>query len=127
MKTNFEQVAHWRVEHPTHGSGDGLNGAFMIPLDPQRRKVACVIASTGEISGWEHVSVHIEEKHNGKFRECTPSWEEMCRVKDLFWEPQECVVQFHVPASDHINIHPHVLHLWRKLGAAMELPPPACV
>ena len=65
--------------------------------------------------GWEHVSV--------SYRRRTPSWEEMCRVKDMFWNEEETVVQFHPKRSEYVNIHPHCLHLWRRCGEDYELPP----
>ncbi len=68
--------------------------------------------------GWEHVSVSM----NGD-RSRTPSWEVMARVKDLFWTEEELVLQFHPPKSDYVNHHPGVLHLWRKPGHEIELPP----
>lgn len=94
---------------------DGMNGAFSIPLNGFGHKViANTICSDGKeapegLGGWEHVSVHILEY--GKQR--TPTWAEMCAVKDLFFEPEEVVVQFHPAASAYVNNHPNVLHLWR--------------
>jgi len=51
----------------------------------------------------------------------------MDAVKDLFWEPDELVVQFHVPKVAHVNIHEHVLHLWKPVGFEIPLPPADCV
>jgi len=64
---------------------------------------------------WEHVSVSTE------FR--TPWWDEMAYVRDLFWSDEELVLQFHVPKSMHINVHPFCLHLWRPIGVEIPLPP----
>lgn len=53
-------------------------------------------------------------------------WEgtsEMCKVKDLFWGEEDCVVQFHPPKSVYVNNHEFVLHLWRKIGSQFETPP----
>lgn len=44
-----------------------------------------------------------------------PTWEEMCQVKDLFWDDEDVVMQFHVPSKDHVNNHPYCLHLWRPV------------
>lgn len=90
-----------------------------------------VIASDGELKQngapfdvrWEHVSVHARE---GK-KDRTPTWLEMALVKDLFWEPTACVVQYHPPASAYVNVHDHTLHLWRPWGGAFPRPPMACV
>jgi len=62
-----------------------------------------VIAGNG--SGWDHVSVSTDRR--------TPIWDEMCRIKDLFFYPQEIAMQLHVSESDHRNLHPYCLHLWR--------------
>lgn len=46
----------------------------------------------------------------------------MCHVKDLFWLPEECVVQFHPPRSVYRNLHPFCLHLWRHETYQFPLP-----
>jgi len=51
-----------------------------------------------------------------------PTWEEMCLVKDLFWDDTDCVIQYHPSRSDYVNNHPYCLHLWRPIG--IELPRP---
>lgn len=83
----------------------GNNGVFIIPAKPASIKLR-VIASDGD--GWEHVSV-------STYKRC-PTWEEMCLIKSLFWDDDDCVVQFHPPESDYVNFHPFCLHLWRRLG-----------
>ncbi len=67
---------------------------------------------------WEHVSVHCTVGKKDK----TPTWEQMCYVKDLFWGKEDCVVQFHPPESEYVNIHNHVLHLWRKVDTNFPTP-----
>lgn len=71
----------------------------------------------GPWMGWDHVSVSVMNS-----REC-PTWEEMAVVKALFWEPEDCVVQFHPPESEYVNLHPGCLHLWRWTGGAFPRPP----
>jgi hypothetical protein len=73
---------------------------------------------------WEHVSVSLLQVGRG-FRRL-PNWKEMCFVKDLFWEEEECVVQFHPAKADHINLG-EVLHLWRLVGEPFPMPPKECV
>ena len=68
-----------------------------------------------ELPAWEHVSVSV------KFG-FLPRWEEMQWVKEQFWEPEECVVQFHAPQSKHVNIN-EVLHLWRVVDVPFPMPP----
>lgn len=88
------------------------NGAFAI-MGPKGNRLH-VISSDGY--GWEHVSVSVR----GKPR--TPTWEEMNFVKDLFWEEEECVFQFHPPRSMYVNCHPYCLHLWKPIGITIPVP-----
>lgn len=74
------------------------------------------IISSGSWAGeWEHVSVSTS-------RRC-PNWEEMCIVKNLFWDEEETVVQFHPKKSEYRDHHPFCLHLWKKTDIDFELPP----
>lgn len=69
-----------------------------------------------ELSEWEHVSISLIG-----FHQC-PTWDQMCFIKNLFWEEEETVVQFHPPKSEHVNNHPYCLHLW-KPPYAIPTPP----
>lgn len=90
----------------------GNNGAFIL----RYKSVSFfVIASDG--MGWEHVSISPTTE-----KRC-PTWEEMCYFKDLFWGEDECVIQYHPPKSEYINMHPYVLHLWKQIGVDIPLPP----
>jgi len=89
----------------------GLCGAFYI----QGLRIIADDGKDREAEGWEHVSVSREDR--------TPTWEEMCFVKNLFWEDYECVIQLHPPSSKHINIHPNCLHLWKNTHQNVKLPP----
>lgn len=91
------------------------NGYFKIPL--KYLVMAHVIVSDG--LGWEHVSVHITEKNKNR----TPTWDEMCKIKNLFWDETDCVIQYHPPKSEYVNNHPHCLHLWKPIGVEIPLPP----
>lgn len=96
----------------------GNNGLFRIGLsrpDEEEIQGFNIIASDG--AGWEHLSI----SHQSRSR--CPTWEEMAHIKDMFWEPEDCVVQFHPPESDYVNNHPFCLHLWRKIGAEFPRPP----
>jgi hypothetical protein len=83
---------------------NGNNGMFVVTL--RNNQKVNVIASDG--LGWEHVSVSRSDR--------TPTWDEMCQIKDLFWNSEDCVVQYHPPKSDYVNVHNHCLHLWRTDG-----------
>ncbi len=114
--------------HPILGTDEsaGNNGAFaLFSPDPGWRLF--IIASAAddpdvpESAGWEHVSVHVERISTGGQR--TPSWKEMCIVKDTFWEPEDVVMQLHPRASQYVNHHPHTLHLWRSTRQPIPEPP----
>ena len=65
---------------------------------------ASVVAGANEY-GWEHVSIEL-------FARRLPTWEEMCFIKELFWEDEEMVVQIHPKKSEYVNMV-EALHLWR--------------
>lgn len=102
-------------------------GRFRLARPPAKQTL-CIIISDGsdwpELFGltslpWEHISVSAQGR--------CPTWEEMNWVKDLFWEPEECVLQFHPPRSVYVNRCPFALHLWKPVGVLIPLPPVACV
>ena len=74
-----------------------------------------IIASWGR--GWDHVSVVVQ----GESR--CPTWDEMCFVKGLFFEPDEVVVQYHVDDEDKQNTHEFCLHMWQPQRVIMPRPP----
>ena len=109
----------YRINEGVMGSDSraGNNGAFCLPAGGDGR-VLFIIASDG--AGWEHVSVHACDRQGNNH---TPTWAEMCRVKDLFWDPEDVVMQLHPRRSQYVNEHPHTLHLWRPIGATIPEPP----
>ena len=66
-------------------------------------------------TGWEHVTVSTAHR--------TPTWEEMSWVKDQFWDKEECVIEYHPPASVYVKIHPYRLHLWKPKHKVIPMPP----
>jgi hypothetical protein len=92
------------------GTNDGNNGAFTWRT--LKGQIRC-IASDQE--GWEHVSVSLENR--------CPTWAEMCLIKNLFWDEEDCVVQFHPPKSMYVNNHKYCLHLFRPIGQHIPRPP----
>jgi hypothetical protein len=97
----------YRVQLPGYPMGGPYEGAF------QFRDGLTVICSNGD--GWEHVSVSRKSK--------MPSYEDMDRIKRLFWDDEDLVMQLHMPVSEHINFHPFTLHMWRPLTARIPQPP----
>lgn len=77
-----------------------------------------IIASFG--LGWEHVSVTIKNTKEEKQR--CPSWNEMCQIKELFWDKEDCVVQYHPAEENYISNHNYCLHLWRPIDQVLPIP-----
>lgn len=109
MRENNQSIERFRVLALSDASY-GNNGAFAIKRGSTYLRV---IASDGE--GWDHVSVSLPTR--------CPTWEEMSFVKRLFFHDEECVMQLHPPASEHINCHEFCLHLWRPQGKSIPQPP----
>lgn len=110
MKTQSEITSIDRLNVIKTGYDGGcgdlyLNGSKAEPL-------TVVWSFSG---GWEHISC--------SYRKRCPTWEEMCKVKELFFYPEEVAVQYHPRKSEYVNIHPYCLHIWRKCGEDFETPP----
>ena len=78
----------------------GIDGMAFI----KRKTLQTIICSWG--GGWEHVSINGEH---------TPTWDEMCELKEMFWEDEEVVIQYHPAKSESVNNLRHCLHLWRPI------------
>ncbi len=114
----FKAPNAFRVRAGSMATDDsfGNNGLFMVATN-SGADVLRIIASDG--AGWEHVSVSLATR--------CPTWEEMCDVKGLFWEPEDCVAQLHPPQSQYVNCHPFCLHLWRPANGSFFPLPPSCL
>ena len=108
-----ERLEQGRMRQGFFGSDAsyGFTGMFHV-MGPCGRMLR-IIAGNG--FGWEHVSVSTQ-KH-------VPNWQEMCFVKDLFWDDEETVIQYHPPKSEYVNNAPNCLHLWRPIDKDIPLPP----
>lgn len=107
-------------------SSSGNNGCFIIPHHRIAGYQYFTIVSDGSFAGselvpWEHVSVSVGPI--GKEATRCPTWEEMCYIKNLFWGPDETVIQFHPPESEYVNNHQFCLHLWRHTKIEIPTPP----
>ncbi len=109
---SFHVPEEYRMkEGPFATSAENGNiGAFVVPFESN--ELVC-IASDG--LGWEHVSASLRNR--------TPNWREMCFIKDLFWDEEDCAVQYHPPKSEYVNVHDYCLHLWRKIDEEFPRPP----
>ncbi len=127
----FHVPEQFRVQDVARYRGlKGNNGAFMFDSPIPGRKLATIASDgsywelakqRGMVTGepWEHVSVHALDGR----KEYVPTWKEMSFVKDLFWDAEDTVIQFHPPKSSYVNNHQSTLHLWRPLNVVLPLPP----
>lgn len=111
MKPITKQLDAYRVPYGGY-MGDSRNGCLHgVPLPSGPRCV--IIFSNG--GGWDHVSVSMPDR--------CPTWDEMAWIKQQFFYPEECVVQYHPPESTYKNVHPYCLHLWRWQHGDFPMPP----
>lgn len=107
MKSSLKHLDKWQIQAGLDG------GLWAIPAGVAGNLTLVVIASWG--AGWDHVSASLP-------RRC-PTWDEMCQIKSMFFEPEEPVMQLHPPRSRYVNNHPYCLHLWRPQHEIIPLPP----
>ena len=117
---SVERAEKYRMRYGTMRTvkGDPF-GVFILPANVKRKHEIRILATDGNgdtlLPVWEHVSVSLAHR--------TPTWDEMCLVKSLFWQAHDCVVQYHPAESEYVNNHPHCLHLWRNPTAPFPIPP----
>lgn len=99
-----------RVRLQGYPLGDATNGFFVVPLKHAQKLY--VMVSDG--LGWEHVSVSRKDR--------CPTWNEMNTIKDLCWDEDDVVIQYHPPKKDYVNNHPYCLHMWRPAGKNVPVP-----
>jgi len=116
MDTKLEK---YRVKSGTWKTQEGDDkGMFFIPVKAHElagAKLQVLSSPFNSETGWQHVSVSLPNR--------CPTWNEMSRIKKMFWGEDETVIQFHPKKSEYVNNHPHCLHLWKKVGGEHELPP----
>jgi hypothetical protein len=92
------------------GDDYGFMGEY---FDSTTRKWLTFIFSWG--GGWEHLSVSTPNK--------LPTWEQMCKLKEIFWEDEEACVEYHPRKSEYVNNHRYCLHIWRPINEELPTPP----
>ncbi len=109
----FHVPEQWRVMAGKLASNVsfGNNGAFLVPV----AGVGFVNAIASDGRGWDHVSASLPDR--------CPTWSEMCVIKNMFWDEEDCVVQYHPAKGEYINNHPYCLHLWRPTWDKLPTPP----
>lgn len=93
IKTNI-----WGIEH--------LSGNTCSAFVKLQDCGTCSVVWGLHENGWEHVSI-VPRKN------VMPSWDDMCELKDIFFNDEEEVYQIHPPKSEYVNLHDRCLHLWK--------------
>lgn len=106
---SLEEIKQYRGLIVNQVGIDGGNGFIHIGTWD-----GTVVWSDG--GGWDHVSVCPLRKR------IIPSWDDMCRLKDIFFDDQEAAIQIHPQKSEYVNNMPNCLHLWKYQGD-FPLPP----
>lgn len=100
---------------------DGFGGS-VFPIEYKNGKVKVInnidkvlhfIFSWG--CGFEHLSVSTPIK--------TPTWEQMCFMKDIFWGENEVCMQLHPKKEDYVNNMQYCLHIWKPIDKEIPTPP----
>ena len=65
--------------------------------------------------GFEHLSVSTPIK--------TPTWDQMCFMKDIFWKDDEVCMQIHPKKENYVNNMQYCLHIWRPIDKEIPTPP----
>lgn len=74
----------------------------------------CSVVWSDDEMGWEHVSVSPKHKFS------IPTWDDMCVLKDIFFNDEEEVYQIHPPKSQYVNLKDNCLHLWKPKGIVLN-------
>ena len=111
MKSIQEIIKTPRLQIVTVGEDGGMAYAHLI--SSKKSTPAAVVFSWG--GGWDHVSA--------SFRNRTPTWDEMCEIKRMFFYPEEACVEYHPAESEYVNNMPYCLHIWRPQREAIPTPP----
>lgn len=61
----------------------------------------------GSDGRWRHVSTSCEDR--------LPTYAELGAVRELYFDPEQTVLQIMPPASAWVNEHAYCLHLWQRL------------
>jgi hypothetical protein len=91
----------------------GNDGGYCVLKLSPKSKLVAIIFSWGD--GWDHVSASYSNR-------CL-TWEEMCVVKNIFFNEDETVIQYHPAKVKYINNHPFTLHLWKPQNQEIPMPP----
>lgn len=112
---NLHSLDAYRVERP-HFRQDEHTGYFKVMVGQHSFYVIASIDDCGEDGLWDHISVTPKNQNR------CPTWDEMCAIKNMFFEPEEECVEFHPKQSQYINMHKNCLHIWRPITKTLTTP-----
>lgn len=104
----FSDIRKDRRFQTKQSGEDGGNGWVTI-----KGKTFFVVYSNG--GNWDHVSVSCKNR--------CPTWDEMCEIKNIFFDENECCIEYHPSKSNYVNIHPYCLHIWKPQKEQIPVPP----
>ena len=84
-----------------------------VKIDNRIDKALHFIFSWG--CGFEHLSVSTPVK--------TPTWEQMQKMKEIFWNNDEVCMQLHPKKEDYVDNMPYCLHIWKPIDKEIPTPP----
>lgn len=87
---------------------DGLQALLKLPT-------VTLMIVVGWEGGWDHVSVSTKKR--------TPKYQEMKRIKRMFFKKDEWAIEYHPPHTKYISVNDNVLHLWRPQNVEIPTPP----
>lgn len=102
----------------------GRHGAhhYRLPTNEQGVFIWCA-AAVG--LGWEYVGVcrELYGRDGTRLSLDLPHFSDLDRVKSLFWRRDEAALVLFPPEGVHIELHPAVVHLWRRQQGDIAWPP----
>ncbi len=121
MSKNFDEIKQTTGMIIKKEGPDGFGGT-VFPIEYKKGKVKVInnpekalhfIFSNG--CGFEHLSVSTPLK--------TPTWEQMCKMKDIFWNEDEVCMQLHPKKEDYVDNMRYCLHIWKPIDKEIPTPP----
>lgn len=100
---------------------DGFGGSI-FPIEYKKGKTKVITDNDKVLNfifsfgcGFEHLSVSTQIK--------TPTWEQMCKMKDIFWRDDEVCMQLHPTKEEYVDNMAYCLHIWKPIDKEIPTPP----
>jgi hypothetical protein len=130
MKKDSTHLNQFRIKEGEGATtdADGLNGNFKFAL---AGVIVQVSSSETEIEGYEHlIAVAFDKPQSSIISRLTAkdpvprclTNEEKMQVKRLFWEDDECVVEYLPAKGSQMPFHFTATHLWRRTFSEFPMP-----